>query len=106
MADEGRTQKADETAVSSPGSLAAVRLRYWAAAKAAAGTAEETFSGATVADVLRAATDAHADDVRFARVLGMSSLLLDERPLGTSELSAVRVTAGQVIEVLPPFAGG
>jgi hypothetical protein len=33
-------------------------------------------------------------------------LLLGEEPLGTRDPATVRVGPGDVIEVLPPFAGG
>lgn len=106
-ADE-RPPQTDETGVSSVNAQAAPAptLRYWAAAKAAAGVAEESLPAATVAGLLAAARDAHADDPRFARVLASCSLLLDERPLGTSDLAAVAVGPSSVVDVLPPFAGG
>ncbi len=83
-----------------------VTVRYWAAARAAAGIAEEQFTGATVADVLAQARMAHLDAPRFARVLGVSSLLLGDRPVGAGDPALLRVVDGDVIEVLPPFAGG
>ncbi len=83
-----------------------VTVRYWAAARAAAGRVEERFTGATVADVLALARLAHHDDPRFSRVLDACSLLLGDRPVGTRDLAAVDVSDGDVIEVLPPFAGG
>jgi sulfur-carrier protein len=36
----------------------------------------------------------------------VSSLLLGDRPLGSREPESVPVRDGDVIEVLPPFAGG
>jgi molybdopterin converting factor small subunit len=83
-----------------------VTVRYWAAARKAAGVAEEKHAGATVAEVLDAARDAHQGSDRFAGVLDVSSFLLGEEPLGTRDLAAVSVESGDVIEVLPPFAGG
>lgn len=85
---------------------ARVTLRYWAAARAAAGRAEEQFVGATVAAILEEARLAHLDSPRFAQVLGVSSLLLGDRPIGALDPGAVTVVDGDVIEVLPPFAGG
>ncbi len=81
-------------------------MRYWAAARAAAGLAHEEVYGRTVADVLATARDRHGGQPRFAQVLAVSSFLLGDRPLGTSDLSRVEVTEGDVLEVLPPFAGG
>lgn len=81
-------------------------VRYWAAARSAAGRDEDVVRGETVAEVLSAARLAHAGDGAFDRVLGVSSLLLRDRPLGTSDLATVSVADGDTLEVLPPFAGG
>ncbi len=72
-------------------------VRYFAGAKAAAGTRQETVTlpaGATLA------AD-HGD--ALARVLAASSLLLDETAVHDP---AVPLPAGAVLDVLPPFAGG
>lgn len=84
----------------------AVTVRYWAAARAAAGRAEETFRGGTVGEVLDAARAAHSDEPRFDKVLSICSLLLGEQPIGSRPPAAVAVSEGDVVEVLPPFAGG
>lgn len=81
-------------------------MRYWAAARAAAGRAEDTVGAATVAAAIEAVLALHGDDPRLAKVIAVSSLLLGDRPLGSTDLSAVAVVGGDVIEVLPPFAGG
>jgi sulfur-carrier protein len=79
-------------------------IRYWAAARAAAGVAEEPYEAATLADAL---TDAAAGrDADFARVLERSSFLVDGAPVGTREHAAVELPENGVVEVLPPFAGG
>ena len=83
-----------------------VTVRYWAAARTAAGCPEERFSGRTVADVLAAAQSAHLANPRFASVLSISTLLLGDRPLGRQDPTTVVVRDGDVVEVLPPFAGG
>jgi molybdopterin converting factor small subunit len=83
-----------------------VQVRYWAAAKAAAGLAAEEIAGRTVADVVAAARDRHAGEPRFDKVLSVCSFLLGERPLGTSDLGEVAVQDGDTLDVLPPFAGG
>ncbi|MCY9786181.1 MoaD/ThiS family protein [Nocardiopsis sp. EMB25] len=85
--------------------MAKCTIRYWAAAKEAAGTAEEHVEAGTLGEALEAACRLHPDD-RFQRVLGASSLLVDERPVGRRAHGEVTVTDGTVIEVLPPFAGG
>lgn len=83
-----------------------VTVRYWAAARKAAGVAEEKHSGANVAEVLDAARHEHHGSRRFEDVLSVSSFLLGEEPLGKRDLAQVPVSSGDVIEVLPPFAGG
>jgi sulfur-carrier protein len=79
-------------------------LRYWAAAKAAAGVAEEQVEGASLAEALEAARSRH--DARFAQVLERCSFLVDGDPVGTREPAAVALAAGATVDVLPPFAGG
>jgi len=82
-----------------------VTLRYWAAAKDAAGIAEQ----AVVADTLAAAlAQAGTGDARqrLLPVLERSSFLVDGNPVGRRAAEAVQLIEGAVIEVLPPFAGG
>lgn len=86
--------------------LPSVTLRYWAAARSAAGLAQERFAGDTVAEVLTAALARHAESPRFAQVLGVCSLLHGEQPLGVRDPATVAVSDGDVIDLLPPFAGG
>lgn len=81
-------------------------LRYWAAIREIAGCAEEQFAATTVADLLAAAGERHADQRRFAPVLAICSLLVRDRPLGTRDPSDVALEDGSVVEALPPFAGG
>lgn len=78
-----------------------VTVRYWAAARAAAGVAEETTDPGPLADVLDRLGNQHGE--RLARVLGYCSYLVDGTPLRDR---AVALTPGSVLEVLPPFAGG
>jgi molybdopterin converting factor small subunit len=81
-----------------------VQVRYFAAARAAAGRDEEAVTvtaPATVASVLDAVTSQHGD--ALARVLARCSYLLGATAV--HELSAA-VGAGDQIDVLPPFAGG
>lgn len=81
-----------------------VRVRYFAGARAAAGTAEETVdlpAGATLADVVSVLGSRHGE--RLAKVLTAASLLLD----GVATPNhAAPVAAGVTVDVLPPFAGG
>lgn len=81
-------------------------IRYWAAAKAAAGTAEEPYAARTLADALVTARRAHEAAPEFARVLARCSFLVNGDPVGTRDHSTVRLTEGGTVEVLPPFAGG
>jgi sulfur-carrier protein len=92
--------------------VAIVTLRYWAAAKEAAGIAEETINAGTLADALAAARgqagqgEHGGQDSRLSAVLARSSFLIDGMPVGTRAPDAVVLRDAAVIEVLPPFAGG
>ncbi|GAA2728811.1 MoaD/ThiS family protein [Actinocorallia aurantiaca] len=79
-------------------------IRYWAAAKAAAGVAEESYQAETLAEALQNAGAARGGE--FGRVLARSSFLVDGLPVGTRPHEGVELTDGAVVEVLPPFAGG
>jgi molybdopterin converting factor small subunit len=79
-------------------------IRYWAAAKEAAGTAEEPYAEDTLADALAAARSRHSE--RFATVLARCSFVVDSAPVGGRDHSRVALADGGVVEVLPPFAGG
>jgi molybdopterin synthase sulfur carrier subunit len=83
--------------------MAMVTLRYWAAAKEAAGLAEETVTADTLADALAAA---RGRDPRLDAGLARSSFLIDGEPAGTRAPDLVQLGDAAVIEVLPPFAGG
>lgn len=74
-------------------------VRHWAAAKAAAGVAEQTLPGGTVGQVLAAAVAEHPG---LERVLAVASVLLDGLPAERDQ----EVPAGATLEILPPFAGG
>ena len=80
-----------------------VTVRYFAAARAAAGTECETIGiapGSTVADLVDLLA---GRDAGLARVLSRCSFLCDSiavRDLGTA------LDSGRTIDVLPPFAGG
>jgi len=86
--------------------VASVTIRYWAAAKEAAGVAEEPVEARTLAEALAVASAHRGRDARFHAVLARSSFLVDGEPAGTRPQAAVAVAEGSVIEVLPPFAGG
>ncbi len=86
--------------------MAIVTLRYWAAAKEAAGTAEETIKADTLAGALAAAGQRAGQDNRFRAVLARSSFLVDGAPVGVRAPDEVVLADAAVVEVLPPFAGG
>ncbi|WP_375425880.1 MoaD/ThiS family protein [uncultured Friedmanniella sp.] len=82
--------------------MSTVHLHYWAGARAAAGTAEETVEAST----LRAALDrVGARSGHFSRVLSACTVLLDGLAVRESDLDRPLRTEVR-IEVLPPFAGG
>lgn len=84
-----------------------VTLRYWAAAKEAAGVAEETFADVTtLAELVAACVRAHPDDGRLGRVLARCAYLVDGDPVGLRPHESVTLVPGAVVEALPPFAGG
>jgi molybdopterin converting factor small subunit len=79
-----------------------VTVRYWAAAKHAAGVAEEKLDAATLAEALAEAVARRPAATEFRAVLARSAFLVD----GEQAAEAVALAEGAVIEVLPPFAGG
>lgn len=81
-----------------------VTVRYFAAARAAAGLETEPIevtSGTTVDDLLAAARERHGPEL--ARVLDRCSYLLDEVAVRDR---SVPVGPAATLDVLPPFAGG
>jgi sulfur-carrier protein len=84
--------------------MAIVTMRYWAAAKEAAGIAEQQLTADTLATALSlAGIDGGA---QLRAVLDRSSFLIDGNPVGRRAADSVELADGNVIEVLPPFAGG
>lgn len=93
---------------SSPNETGAIVVRYWAAARSAAGTESDTLAvdgPITLADVLSRAVDLHPG-TRLPDVLKICSVLVGDRPVSTEEPGAVKVAPGSSVEFLPPFAGG
>ncbi len=87
----------------SPGDGVKVTVRYFAAARAAAGSDAETVvlrSGTTVADLIERLAPPGS---RLATVLTRCSYLCDGVAV-RDETIALRT--GNTIDVLPPFAGG
>ena len=85
-------------------------LRFWAAAREAAGAAEESVGAATLAGALDEAVRRRGGEsgggAELRRVLARSSVLLDGVQVGRANPESVRLPEGAVIEILPPFAGG
>jgi molybdopterin converting factor small subunit len=83
-----------------------VTMRYWAAAKQAAGVAQETLSAATLAEALDVAVANRPAPADFQAVLARSSFLVNGEQAGGRAAETVALPEGAVVEVLPPFAGG
>jgi sulfur-carrier protein len=80
-----------------------VTVRYFAAARSAAGAEAQTLvlgPGATVSDLV--AVLGHGN-TRLAKVLERCSYLCDEVAVRDTSMT---LRSGQTIDVLPPFAGG
>ena len=76
------------------------RLRLFASAREAAGTAKAEFAGATVGEVLDAAVTEFGDE--FAGVLGTCNVWVN----GDQADRDHPVGAGDEVAVLPPVSGG
>ena len=79
-------------------------VRYWAAARAAAGTDEEVYDAGTVAEALDAARERHG--ARLTQVLARCSYLVDGTAVAAADHARTTLAEGGVLDVLPPFAGG
>ncbi|GAB3247600.1 MoaD/ThiS family protein [Alteromonas gracilis] len=80
-----------------------VTVRYWASARAAAGTSEEVVpweGPAPLGELLSRIGSGRGPD--FARVVGACSVLVGD----TRGTEATPVEPGATVELLPPFAGG
>ena len=85
-----------------------VTVRYWAGARAAAGTAEDVFdvdADLSLAELVASVLERHPGD-RMARTVAVCSVLVGDRPVRSQDPATVLVAPGSVVELLPPFAGG
>ena len=85
-----------------------ITVRYWAAARSAAGVATdriEVQGPVSLGEVVRRAAALHPD-TRLPAVLRICSVLVGDRPVSTGDPDAVPVEPGAQVEFLPPFAGG
>ncbi|WBQ04599.1 MoaD/ThiS family protein [Kribbella sp. CA-293567] len=76
-----------------------VTIRYFAAARAAAGESTATAQAASVKELVSTVSEGKPE---LARVLGICTFLLDGERV---ELDA-RLNDGALVDALPPFAGG
>ena len=77
-----------------------MRVRYYAGARAAAGVSEESCAAGSVDALVLALAQRHPG--KLAEVLAVSSLVRDGQVLD----AAAELNDGDLVEVLPPFAGG
>jgi len=88
--------------------MSLVTVRYWAGARAAAGTAEDVLRVAgpiTLAEVMGRVLELHPGG-RLRDVLAVCSALVEDRPAASEDPAEVLVRPGQTVQFLPPFAGG
>ncbi|QWC83848.1 MoaD/ThiS family protein [Nocardioidaceae bacterium] len=85
-----------------------VLVRYWAAARAARGVAEERVEvpaeGVTISELLAGVTERGTP--RLAAVVAICSVLLDETAVHGPDVRVALARPGSVVDLLPPFAGG
>ena len=89
-------------------STSTVTVRYWAAARSAAGTDHDDLpvdGPVTLATLLRQVVEAHPGS-RLPGVLEVCSVLVGDRPVSTQDPADVVVEPGAEVQFLPPFAGG
>jgi len=77
-----------------------VHIRYFAAARAAAGTDGATYQAATLRQIL---DQACSNNLALAHVVSQCSFLVDSVVVHDENIT---ITDGSVIDVLPRFAGG
>lgn len=79
---------------------APVRLRLFASAREAAGTAKDEFEAATVGELIDAASERYGP--QFAAVVARSKVWVN----GDEADRAQTLSAGDEVAVLPPVSGG
>ncbi len=77
------------------------QVRLFAAAADAAGTTAEDVTSSTLGDLLKDLTDRHGE--QFSAVLDRCTVLVDGRAVTDPSESLMDA---QIVDVLPPFAGG
>jgi len=86
--------------------MAKVTIKYWAAAREAAGVTAESVDAETLAQALEVILARRGGDGRLRSVLARSSFLVDGTPAGRRVPADVILPEAARVEVLPPFAGG
>ena len=84
--------------------MASIRIRYWAAARTAAGVAEEDIDAANCAAALEQAIAGRDDPAPLRQVVAASSFLVAGVRRDRAALETI--VGPTELEVLPPFAGG
>jgi len=90
------------------GETGQITVRYWAAARSAAGVATDEIEvpgAVSLGEVVRRAVALHPD-TKLPDVLRICSVLVGDRPVSAADPDDVRVEPGSQVEFLPPFAGG
>jgi molybdopterin converting factor small subunit len=85
-----------------------ITVCYWAGARAAAGTAQDSLEvpgPITLAEVVERALALHPG-TRLGDVLAVCSTLVEDRPAAAEDPAYVLVRPGETVQFLPPFAGG
>ncbi|GEP33627.1 thiamine biosynthesis protein ThiS [Nocardioides szechwanensis] len=85
-----------------------IRVRYWAAARSAAGVDGDELpvtGPIPLAEVVDRLSRLHPG-TRLIDVIGVCSVLLGDRPVSTEDPAELLVPPGSTLEFLPPFAGG
>lgn len=100
MSPQRATGAVDEQSDAVVDGAPAVRLRLFASAREAAGTGTDELRGATVAEVLEAATERYP--IAFSGVLARSRVWVNGEPAAAG--TALR--DGDEVAVLPPVSGG
>jgi sulfur-carrier protein len=86
--------------------MAKVTIKYWAAAKAAAGTDAEPVEAGTLEEALQQVLARHGDDGPLRSVLETSSFLVNGSSAARRMAADLVLQDAAVVEVLPQFAGG
>ena len=85
-----------------------IRVRYWAAARSAAGVDGDELpvtGPISLAEVVNRVAKLHPG-TRLLDVIGVCSVLLGDRPVSTEDPADLMIPPGSTLEFLPPFAGG